>query len=140
MIQHRGAEAQRFTEDDFNDLTSRVIGAAIEVHRELGPGLLESVYEYCLAKEMRSRGIHFDQQVELPVYYKGEMLDKQFFLDVLVEGEVVLELKAIESIAPVHEAQLLSYLRLSGKRLGLLINFNVPILKDGIRRIVNGRL
>lgn len=140
MIQHKGAEAQRLTEDDFNDLTNRVIGAAIEVHRELGPGLLESVYEYCLAKEMRSRGIHFEQQVELPIYYKGEALDKQFFLDILVERVLVLELKAIETVAPVHEAQLLSYLRLSGKRLGLLINFNVPVLKDGIRRIVNGKL
>lgn len=139
-IQHRGAETQRYTEEDYNELTSRVIGAAIEVHRELGPGLLESVYEYCLAKEMKSRGIRFEQQVDLSVHYKGERLDKDFFLDILVEEVLVLELKAIELIAPVHEAQLLSYLRLSGKRLGLLINFNVPVLKDGVRRIVNGKL
>jgi GxxExxY protein len=138
--EHRGSEKQRLTEEEFNELTKKVIGAAIEVHRELGPGLLESVYEYCLAKELRLRGIGFEEQVQLPVHYKGEILEKEFFVDMIVEDELILELKAIEQIAPVHEAQLLSYLRLASKRLGLLINFNVPVLKDGIRRIINGRL
>jgi GxxExxY protein len=98
------------------------------------------VYECCLAKELRRRGIGVKEQVLLPVYCKGEMVDKEFFVDMIVEDELILELKAIEQLAPVHEAQLLSYLRLAGKRLGLLINFNVPVLKDGIKRIINGRL
>ncbi|MBM2840325.1 MAG: hypothetical protein HW412_853 [Bacteroidetes bacterium] len=140
VLQHRDTEEQSFTEKDFNDLTNRVIGAAIEVHRELGPGLLESVYEHCLAKELRIRRLRFEQQVQLPVHYKGEMLDKGFFVDMIVEDELLLELKAMEAIAPIHEAQLLSYLRMANKKLGLLINFNVVLLKDGIRRVINGKL
>ena len=129
-----------FTEKDYNDLTNRVIGAAIEVHRELGPGLLESVYECCLVKELLFSDIHIEQQVKLPIYYKGDLLEKDFFVDLLLEKKLIVELKAVEAIAPLHEAQLLSYLRLANKRLGLLINFNVVLLKDGIRRIINGKL
>ncbi len=140
VLQHRDTEGQSFTEKDFNELTSRVISAAIEVHRELGPGLLESVYEHCLAKELKINGLKFKQQAQLPVHYKGEVLDKDFFVDMIVEDKLLLELKAIEAIAPIHEAQLLSYLRIANRKLGLLINFNVVLLKDGIRRIINGKL
>ena len=117
---------QRFTEG--------IIGAAIEVHRELGPGLLESAYEECLCHELTLRGTAFERQVELPIGYKGLQLDCGYRLDVLVESAVILELKAVDQILPVHEAQLLTYLRLSRKRVGLLLNFNVPALKDGILR------
>lgn len=113
-----------------------VIGAAIEVHRNLGPGLLESAYEVCLARELAGRGVEFQRQVELPVVYKGERLDAGFRIDLLVADAIVVELKAIEKVLPVHEAQLITYLRLSNKRVGLLINFNVPMLKDGIVRRV----
>ncbi len=140
VLQHRDTEGQSFTEKDFNELTSRVISAAIEVHRELGPGLLESVYEHCMAKELKVNGLKFKQQVQLPVHYKGEVLDKDFFVDMIVEDKLLLELKAIEAIAPIHEAQLLSYLRIANRKLGLLINFNVVLLKDGIRRVINGKL
>jgi GxxExxY protein len=117
-------------------ITEAVIGAAIEVHRHLGPGLLESAYEECLCRELGLRRIRFDHQVELPVVYNGLRLDCGYRLDIVVEDEVILELKAIEQILPVHEAQLLTYLRLSRKKLGLLINFNVAALKDGIVRRV----
>lgn len=113
-----------------------VIGAAIEVHRNLGPGLLESAYEVCLSRELAGRGIEFQRQVELPVVSKGERLDAGFRIDLLVADVIVVELKAIEKVLPVHEAQLLTYLRLTNKRVGLLINFNVPMLKDGIVRRV----
>ena len=114
--------------------SNRLIGAAIEVHRHLGPGLLEEAYEECLCHELRLRGTAFERQVELPICYKGLQLDCGYRLDVLVENAVILELKAVDQILPVHEAQLLTYLRLSRKRVGLLLNFNVPALKDGILR------
>lgn len=117
-------------------LTESLIGAAIEVHRQLGPGLLESAYEQCLCHEMHLRGITFRCQVELPVQYKGLGLDCGYRIDVIVEDSVIIELKSVEQILPVHQAQLLTYLRLSGKKIGLLINFNVPVLKDGIVRRV----
>jgi GxxExxY protein len=117
-------------------LTEDVIGAAIEVHRALGPGLLESAYEECLCHELELRGYSYQRQVPLPVVYKGVKLDCGYKLDIVVEGGLVLELKAVEQLAPVHEAQLLTYLKLSGNRVGLLINFHVPVLKDGIRRRV----
>jgi GxxExxY protein len=119
-----------------NALTSAIIGAAIEVHKTLGPGLLESAYEECLAREFVLRTIPFERQKPLPVVYKDVKLECGYRLDFLVGSTVIVELKAIESIAPVHEAIVLTYLRLSGCRLGLLINFNVAILKDGIRRYV----
>ena len=120
---------------DERDLVSeRVIGAAIEVHRILGPGLLESVYQKCLCHELTLRGVNHRPQVELPVLYKQVDLGCEFFMDLVVEDELVVELKAVEKLVPIHEAQLLTYLRLSGYRRGLLINFNVPLLKDGLRR------
>lgn len=120
-----------------NELTEKVIGAAMDVHRALGPGLLESAYEACLARELTMQGIAFEQQVELPVVYRGVPLSCGYRLDFLVENELILELKAVEKLLPIHEAQLLTYLKLSDKRIGLLINFNVTLLKQGLHRIVN---
>jgi GxxExxY protein len=117
-------------------ITEAIIGAAIEVHRELGPGLLESAYEECFCHELHLRGLDFQRQVELPVAYKGLKLDCGYRLDVVVSNAVIVELKSIEQISPIHQAQLLTYLRLSGKRVGLLINFNVAVLKNGIVRRV----
>jgi len=114
-----------------------VIGAALEVHRQLGPGLLESAYEACLFKELVDRGLTVSRQVALPVHYKGTTVEVGYRLDLVVEGEVVVELKAVESLQPIHQAQLITYLKLSGYPIGLLINFNVPLLKDGLRRLVN---
>jgi GxxExxY protein len=119
---------------ELNQITEQIIGGAIEVHKVLGPGLLESAYEDCLCRELVIRGIPFERQRPLPVEYKGTRLDCGYRLDFLVAGLVVVEVKAVSSIEPVHEAQLLTYLKLGGWKLGLLINFNVPILKDGIRR------
>ena len=121
-----------------NDLTREIIAAAIDVHRELGPGLLESAYETCLALELAERGIEVERQRVLPLTYKGLRIDCGFRIDLLVEDQVIVELKSVQAIAPVHEAQLLSYLKLSGLQAGLLINFNVTLLRDGIRRLVNG--
>ncbi|MFP4344223.1 MAG: GxxExxY protein [Anaerolineales bacterium] len=118
------------------DLTKKIIGAAIEVHKALGPGLLESVYQTCLARELMLRGIAFEKEKPLLVEYKGQKVECGYRLDFLIEGKVVVELKSIDEIHPVHEAQLLTYLKLSGCRVGLLINFNVPVLKDGITRRV----
>jgi GxxExxY protein len=115
-------------------LTGAVIGAAIEVHRLLGPGLLESVYEECLCRELGMRGIAFRRQTAVPIVYKDEPVNKTFVIDILVEDRLILELKAVDKIDPIHEAQLMTYLKLSGLRLGLLLNFNVLVLKDGIRR------
>ena len=119
-------------------LTEAIIGAAIEVHRVLGPGLLESVYEKCLCYELQLRGIDFRPQVQLPVVYKGVEMDCHFQMDLIIPGKVVVELKAVDALHPIHEAQLLTYLKLSGIRVGLLINFNVPLLKNGVKRMVNG--
>lgn len=118
------------------ECTERIIGAAIEVHRELGPGLLESAYEECLCWELSARSMVFERQVALPVVYRGRRLDVGYRLDLVVESCVVVEIKAVESLLAIHEAQLLTYLRLSGHRVGLLINFNVPFLRDGIKRRV----
>ena len=125
---------------EINRITSVVIGAAIEVHRHLGPGLLESAYDECLSREMAIREIPFERQYPLPVEYKGIRLDCGYRLDYLVAKQVVLELKAVETVLPVHEAQLLTYLQLGGWHAGLLINFNVEILRNGIKRKVNGTL
>jgi GxxExxY protein len=125
---------------EYNQATSTIIASAIEVHRTLGPGLLESVYDICMLKEMESRGLLVQRQIILPVIYKGISLQKEFVIDQLVEQEIIVEFKSIEGILPVHEAQLVTYLKLSGKKLGLLINFNVPVLKEGIRRKINGNL
>ena len=117
-------------------LTREVIGAAIEVHRELGPGLLESVYQLCLEHELRLRGIEHQPQAPLPIVYKGLHLDVDLRMDVFFPGLLVVELKAVEKLMPIHEAQLLTYLRLTKVNVGLLINFCVPVLKDGIKRLV----
>jgi len=122
---------------DINDLTGKVIGAAIEVHKILGPGLLESAYEECISHELELRKITFSRQMQVPIEYKGIKLDCGYRLDLLVEDKLIVELKACESIEKIHEAQLLTYLKLTGIHLGLLINFNVPMLKDGIKRIIN---
>lgn len=117
-----------------NELTHEIVGAAIEVHRYLGPGLLESAYQECLCHELRLRGVDFRRELNLPLNYKGIKLDCGYRVDVLVADLVLVELKAIQILTAVHEAQLLTYLRLGGWKVGLLINFNVPVLKDGIRR------
>lgn len=121
-----------------NEISKRIVEAALEVHRELGPGLLESVYEHCLVLELRRMGLRCDQQVGLPVRYKGEQLDFGFRMDIIVEDHVVVEVKASEGLNEVHFAQVLTYLKLSGCKLGLLINFNEALVKRGIRRVVNG--
>jgi len=120
---------------DINELTGQVIGAAIEVHKILGPGLLESTYEECLCHELELRAIPYERQKELSIEYKGVKLDCGYRLDVVVSSLLILELKACESLEAIHKAQLLTYLKLSGIQLGLLINFNVPVLKEGIRRL-----
>ena len=122
---------------DINTLSGKVIGAAIEVHKALGPGLLESAYEECLCYELGLRRIPFERQKELPIEYKGVKLDCGYRLDVVVADKLVLELKACERLEPIHEAQLLTYLKLTGMKIGLLINFHLASLKDGIKRIAN---
>jgi GxxExxY protein len=122
-----------------NQVSGAIVNSAMRVHSLLGPGLLESAYDACLAHELRKRGFRVDMQVGLPVVYDGEKLDLGYRIDLLVDGLVIVEVKCVEAIHPVHEAQLLSYLRLSGKNVGLLINFHVARLKDGIKRMVDGR-
>jgi GxxExxY protein len=118
------------------ELTERIIAAAIEVHRNLGPGLLESAYEECLCKELSQAGIVFERQRELPIVYKGSAIDCTYRMDLVVNGDVVIEIKAVETILKVHEAQILTYMKLSGIGIGLLLNFNVVMMRDGIRRFV----
>jgi len=121
---------------EFDKLSNRVIGCAIEVHRNLGPGLLESTYEQCLAHEFKMEGMPFKLQHPLPVAYKGLKLDCGYRIDLLVDNSLIVELKSVESLLPIHQAQLLTYLKLSGIKIGLLINFNVEYLKNGIKRMV----
>ncbi|MEO0469440.1 MAG: GxxExxY protein [Bacteroidota bacterium] len=123
--------------EKLNQLSKKIIGAAIEVHQELGPGLLESVYEHCLEAELKARKIQVARQVQLPVVYKGEALKKDFFIDLLIEQEIIVELKCVDVVLPVHEVQLVTHLKLADKHLGLLLNFNVPMMKQGIIRKVN---
>jgi len=117
-----------------NELSGKIVDAAVEVHRHLGPGLLESVYETCLAKELTGRAVKYQRQAEIPICYKGEPLEVKFKVDLLVEDLIVVEIKSVETILPVHEAQVLTYLKLTGCPLGLLFNFNSKLMKDGIRR------
>ena len=125
------------TKEELNELSGIIIDSAMEVHREFGPGLLERVYESALAKELRLRGIQSVRQVAAPVVYKGEVLDDEAYrIDLLVEDEIVVELKTVPTLLPIHEAQIHTYMKLSGKCLGLLINFHVTLLKDGIKRHV----
>jgi len=124
--------------DELNHLSAKIIGAAIAVHRELGPGLLESVYETCLAMELRRLGLSVQLQVPVPITFRGQVVSPDGLrLDLLVADTIIIELKSVEAVQPVHKKQLLTYLRLANKPLGLLINFNVLLLKDGIERIIN---
>lgn len=118
------------------DLTKRIIGAAIEVHKAIGPGLLESAYQTCLAQEFRLCRVAFQAESPVPIVYKGVQLDCSYRLDFLVERKIIVEIKSVEGLLPIHEAQLLTYLRITGCKVGLLINFNVPVLKQGIKRII----
>ena len=135
MRNHRDTER---TEAGENELTHAVIGAAIHVHRQLGPGLLEVVYAQCMRRELERRGIEFEREVFAPIYYEGSRLETQLRIDLVIEKALIVELKAVPVLLPVHTAQLLSYLKLTGLHLGLLINFNVEILVHGVRRVING--
>lgn len=145
-IHHRGTEYTEVemeihrstTEPEYphKGLTEQIIGATIEVHRGLGPGLLESAYEICLTDELERRGIQFERQVDVPIQFKGRVLECGYRLDLLIDHSVVVEIKCVDKIAPIHEAQLLTYLRLTGKKVGLLINFNVELLRKGVVRKV----
>ncbi len=121
-----------------NQLTSEIIGSAIEVHRNLGPGLLESTYEECMAFELKNRNLVVKRQYEVPILYKGNKLEQVYRVDLLVNGEIIVELKSIKKIEAIHNAQLLTYLKLANKKYGLLLNFNVPIMRQGIKRLLNG--
>ena len=138
-MQSKPIKTTEFTEEmreGIESVTGKIIGAAIEVHRALGPGLLESAYEACLTYELKLRKLHIEHQKSLPIYYKDLALDCGYRLDLVVENEVVVEIKSVNAISAVHEAQLLSYLKLSSYRKGLLINFNEKLLKNGIRRMM----
>jgi GxxExxY protein len=132
----KGLKPAQAVPREVNDVARQVVDAAFAVHKALGPGLLEGVYEICLAHELTKRGLVVERQVLLPVVYDGTCLDGGLRLDLVVQHSVIVEIKAAESIMPVHKAQLLTYLKLSGHRLGLLINFNVPLIKEGITRMV----
>lgn len=121
----------------FELLATQIFKSALEVHKTLGPGLLESVYEFSMLEELKIREIPFRSQTKVPLFYKGIDTSKEFFIDILVEEEIIIELKSAEGVLPVHYAQLLSYMKLANKKMGFLINFNVPLLKDGFKRLVN---
>jgi len=124
-------------EKEWNDLTGVILGCCLEVQKEVGPGLLESVYEDCLAREFSDRGLDFQRQKAVPVIYKGSLVGDPFRLDFLVEGKVIVEVKAIERVIPIHEAQVLTYLKLTGCPIALIVNFHSPLLKEGVRRFMN---
>jgi GxxExxY protein len=132
----RGAEKR--TDSEINHVTEVIVSAGLEIHKSLGPGLLESVYESVLARELSIRGLHVQRQVALPVVWKGEVLDDAFRVDLIVEGKVIVELKSLEKSLPVHKKQLLTYLKLTGMQVGLLLNFGTGLFKDGIERLANG--
>jgi GxxExxY protein len=138
MIHHEGTKDTKDTKEKALGVSQLVLGAAIEVHRQLGPGLLESVYEAALCRELWIRQLRVDRQVQVPVTYKGAELDAQVRIDLLIESAVVVEVKATEKLTPLHRAQLLTYLKLTGHTVGLLLNFNVGLLRHGMRRILNG--
>lgn len=123
--------------EDLNPFSSIILDSCITVHKAMGPGLLESVYHHCLVKELRRRNLKVESMVPVPLVYRGEELNKTYIIDLLIEGEIILEIKSIDGILPIHEAQIISYLKLANKRLGLLINFNVRLLKEGFRRFAN---
>jgi len=137
MMNHRGAETQRKElPDELNRISGKVVEAAFRVHSSLGPGLLESVYEACLVHALKKAGLKVERQVALPIQFEGLQIESGLRLDLLVEDQIVVELKAVEQILPVHRAQILSYIRIATKPLGLLINFHVPLIKDGILRFL----
>jgi GxxExxY protein len=121
-----------------NGIATMIFKASMSVHSEMGPGLLEAVYQHCMVRELKLRGLSVSQNAVVPLSYKGESLNKDYIIDLLVEDQIIIELKAVEGLLPIHEAQLLSYLKLANKQLGFLINFNVPLIKQGVRRFVNG--
>jgi len=123
--------------EEYNHYSKIILNSCYNVHKEMGPGLLESVYEICLIKEFDLQGVKVKNQVPIPLVYKGFALSKDFIIDILVQGEIILEIKSVEMLLPVHQAQIISYLKLTNKKLGFLINFNVPLLKDGFKRFVN---
>ena len=125
-----------YHKNQYSDLTSKILSCAIEVHKALGPGLLESAYETCLSYELKKAGLNVEQQKAIPVKYKDVMLDCGYRIDILVEDTIIVELKSVDEFHPVHEAQILTYLKFSNKKIGLLINFNVTLLKEGIKRYV----
>ena len=125
------------TIEEYNNFSKEILDSCVTVHKEMGPGLLESVYELCLLHELKSRNIKAENQIEIPLVYKGVELFKEYRIDILVEDEIIIEIKAVENLLPVHEAQIISYLKLADKRLGFLVNFNVPLIKQGFRRFVN---
>ena len=133
----RRKDTKKMSNDCFEAIATEIVDAAYTVHKEMGPGLLESVYEFCLVKEFQIRKIKCETQVCVPLLYKGYEISRDLRIDLLIEDEIIIELKAVESILPVHEAQIISYLKLMDKRLGFLINFNVPIIKHGMKRFVN---
>jgi len=122
---------------EYEEIGRKIVQASYEVHKELGPGLLESVYEICLVEELKNLNLKVERQVELPVNFKGKVLDKKFVIDLLVENCIIIELKAVEVLLPVHEVQLVTYMKLADIKLGYLVNFNVPLIKQGIKRKVN---
>lgn len=123
-----------------NEIAEIIVNLGMKVHRILGPGLFEAVYETCLTYELEKAGLHVERQVALPVYYEGVRMDLGYRIDLMVNGKVIVELKAVDYLVPVHKAQLLTYLRFSGCKLGLLLNFNLPLFKDGINRVINGQI
>ena len=125
------------TREEYNNISKTILDSCITIHKEIGPGLLESVYELCLMKELELRGTQAENQVSIPLVYKGFQLSKELKIDILVESEIILEIKSTELMLPIHEAQIISYLKLADKKLGFLINFNVPLMKDGFKRFVN---
>jgi GxxExxY protein len=130
-------KAREMQRETFESISKQLVNAWYRVHKELGPGLLESVYQYCLLEELRLNGITAAQEVFLPVYYRGKAIGKDFRIDILVEKEIIVEIKAVEILLPVHVAQIISYLKLADKKIGFLMNFNVPVFREGIRRFVN---
>lgn len=125
------------SKEQLNEISGEILSASITVHKEMGPGLLEAIYQQCLLKEFSMRGMHAEKMVPIPLVYKGQTLNKDYIIDILVEDHIILELKSVEVLLPVHEAQIISYLKLADKRLGFLINFNVSLLKNGFKRFVN---
>ena len=123
--------------EELNIISKEILDASIQVHKEMGPGLLESIYELCLINELQTRKLDIQSQISIPLFYKGVELSKDFTIDILVENEIIIEVKAVEVILPVHKAQIISYLKLADKKLGFLINFNVELLKNGFSRFVN---